>query len=256
VISEQAMIDPSARLAEGVTVGPGTIIGADVEIGENTWIGPHVVIQGPTRIGKNNKIFQFSSVGDEPQDITYQGEPTRLEMGDNNVVREFCLISRGTVAGGGVTRIGNHCLFLAYSHVGHDCTLGDHISMVSYSALSGHVMVEDYATIGAYSAVHQFCRVGAYAFITRGTYVTKDVVPYVIIAGQDTTVYGINVVGLKRRGFSSDAIDALRRAYKVVFRKGLTVQNAITDLEAMISDFPEVSLMIESLTQSKRGILR
>lgn len=256
MISEQAMIDPKAEIGAGVTVGPGTIIGPDVVIGDNTWIGPHVVIQGPTVIGKNNKIFQFSSVGDEPQDLTYQGEPTRLEIGDNNIIREFCLISRGTVNGGGVTRIGNHCLFLAYSHVGHDCTLGNHISMVSYSALSGHVTVEDYATIGGYSAVHQFCRVGAYAFITRATYVSKDVVPYVIVAGQDTSVYGINVVGLKRRGFSSEAIDALRRAYKVVFRKGLTVQHAITDLEKMIGDFPEVSLMIESLTQSKRGIVR
>ncbi len=256
MISEQASIDPSAKLGPGVTVGPGTIIGADVEIGENTWVGPHVVIQGPTSIGKNNKIFQFASVGDEPQDLTYQGEPTRLEIGDNNIIREFCLISRGTVNGGGVTRIGDHCVFLAYSHVGHDCTLGNYVSMVSYSALSGHVTVDDYATIGAYSGVHQFCKVGAYAFITGATYIKKDVLPYVIISGQDTTVYGINIVGLKRRGFSSEAIDALRRAYKVVFRKGLTVQQSIADLEAMIGDFPEVSLMIDSLTQSTRGIVR
>ncbi len=256
MISAQAMIDPSAKIAEGVTIGHGAIVGSDVVIGENTWVGPHVVIQGPTSIGKNNKIFSFASVGDEPQDVTYKGEPTRLEIGDNNVIREFCLISRGTVNGGGITRIGNHCLFLAYSHVGHDCKLGNYVSMVSYAALSGHVTVDDYATIGAYSGVHQFCKVGAYAFITGATYIKKDVLPYVIISGQDTTVYGINIVGLKRRGFSAEAIDALRRAYKVVFRKGLTVQQSIADLEKMLDEFPEVSLMIDFLTQSKRGIVR
>jgi UDP-N-acetylglucosamine acyltransferase len=256
MISEHAIIDPSAKIAPGVTVGPSTIIGADVEIGEGTWIGPHVVIQGPTTIGKNNKIFQFASVGDEPQDITYQGEPTRLEIGDNNIIREFCMISRGTVRGGGVTRIADHCLFLAYSHVGHDCILGNYVSMVNYAALSGHVQVGDYATIGAYSAVHQFCKVGAYAFVTGATYVKKDVLPYVIVSGHDSAVYGINTVGLRRRGFSSEAITILRRAYKVVFRKGLTVQQSIADLEVMLAECPEVSLMIQSLTESTRGILR
>lgn len=256
MISPQAIIDPTAKIGENVTIGPGTIIGADVTIGDDTWIGPHVVIQGPTTIGKNNQIFQFASVGDAPQDVTYSGEPTRLEMGDNNIVREFCLISRGTVKGGGITQIGHHNLFLAYSHVGHDCHLGNYITMVSYSALSGHVTVEDYATIGGYSAVHQFCRVGAYSFITRATYVAKDVMPYVIISGQDVTVYGINIVGLKRRGFSSSAINTLRRAYKTVFRKGLTVQEAIADLEVMLAECPEISLMIDALTQSKRGIVR
>ena len=256
MISEQAVIDPSANIAEGVTIGPGTIIGADVTIGEGTWIGPHVVIQGPTVIGKNNKIFQFASVGNDPQDITYQGEPTRLEMGDNNVIREFCMISRGTVKGGGVTRLGNHLFLMAYAHIAHDCIIGDHVSMVNYAALSGHVTVDDYATIGAYSAVHQFCKVGAYAFITGATYVKKDVLPYVIISGQDTTVYGINTVGLKRRGVSSSAVDILRRAYKIVFRKGLTVQQALVDLEVLLLDCPEVSLMIESLKQSTRGIVR
>jgi UDP-N-acetylglucosamine acyltransferase len=256
VISEQAVIDPSAKIAAGVTIGPGTIIGADVTIGEGTWIGPHVVIQGPTTIGKNNKIFQFASVGNDPQDITYRGEPTRLEIGDENVIREFCMISRGTVKGGSVTRLGNHNFFMAYAHVGHDCIVGNHVSMVSYSALSGHVVVDDYATIGAYSAVHQFCKVGAYAFITRATYITKDVLPYVIIAGQDSTVYGINKVALKRRGVTSSAVDLLRRAYKIVFRKGLTVQEALVELEVLVLECPEVSLMIESLKQSTRGIVR
>ncbi len=256
MISEHAIIHPSAKLASGVTVGPGTIIGADVEIGEGTWIGPHVVIQGPTVIGKNNKIFQFASVGDEPQDITYRGEPTRLEIGDDNVIREFCMISRGTIKGGGLTRLGNHNFLMAYSHIGHDCMVGNHIIMVNYSALSGHVVVNDYAIIGAYAGIHQFCQVGAYAFVTRATYVNKDVLPYLIIAGTAVSACGINTVGLRRRGFSSAAIDNLRRAYKVIFRKGLTVQQALAELDVMKEDCPEIVLMSEALAQSTRGIVR
>ncbi len=256
MISEHAIIHPTARIAPGVTVGPGTIIGEGVEIGEGTWVGPHVVIQGPTTIGKNNKIFQFASVGDEPQDITYKGEPTRLEIGDNNTIREFCMISRGTTKGGGLTRIGNHNFLMAYCHVGHDCMVGNHVTMVNYSALSGHVIVDDYASIGAYAAVHQFCLVGAYAFIARATYVTKDVLPYVIIAGHLTSACGINTVGLKRRGFSSTAVDVLRRAYKIIFRKGFTVQQAITELEILVPECIEVQPLIDALNQSTRGIVR
>ncbi len=256
MISEHAIIHPSAKIAAGVSVGHGSIIGANVEIGEGTWIGPHVVIAGPTLIGKNNRFFQFSSIGDEPQDITYQGEPTRLEIGDNNVFREFCMISRGTVKGGGLTRIGNHNFFMAYTHVGHDCMIDNHVILVSYSALSGHVTLQDYAIIGAYAAVHQFCQVGAYAFIARATYVTKDVLPYVMIAGQDTSACGINTVGLRRRGFSSDAITCLRRAYKIIFRKGLTVQEAVAELKILQHDCPEVLPMIEALNESTRGIVR
>lgn len=256
MINEYAIIHPSAKLGKGVSVGPGSIIGADVEIGEGTWVGPHVVIQGPTVIGKYNKIFQFASVGDEPQDITYQGEPTRLELGDHNIVREFCMISRGTVKGGGLTRVGHHNFFMAYTHIGHDCMVGNHVIMVNYSALSGHVIVDDYANIGAYAAIHQFCYVGQYAFIARATYVTKDVLPYVMIAGQSTSACGINTVGLRRRGFSSSAIDCLRRAYKIIFRKGLTVQQAILELDVLKADCPEVLPMIDALNQSTRGIVR
>lgn len=256
MISEHAIIHPSAKLGADVTVGPGTIIGADVEIGEGTWIGPHVVIQGPTVIGKFNKIFQFASVGDEPQDVTYQGEATRLEIGDYNIIREFCMISRGTVKGGGLTRLGDHNFLMAYSHIGHDCLVGNQVIMVNYSALSGHVIVNDYAIIGAYAAVHQFCQVGAYAFIARATYVTKDVLPYVMIAGHTTSACGINTVGLRRRGFSSAAIDDLRRAYKVIFRKGLTVQQALVELDVLQQNCPEMVPMIEALTQSTRGIVR
>lgn len=256
MIDERAMIHPTAKIAAGVTIGPGTVIGADVEIGENTWIGPHVVIEGPTTIGKNNKIFQFASVGDEPQDITYKGEPTRLEIGDNNVIREYCMISRGTVKGGGLTRVGDNNFFMAYSHIGHDCMIGNHIIMVNHAALSGHVIVNDYAIIGPYAAVHQFCHVGAYAFIARATYVTKDVLPYVMIAGHNTSAFGINTVGLRRRGFSSTAIDCLRRAYKVIFRKGLTVQQALVELEVMQQECPEIIPLIDGLNQSTRGIVR
>ena len=256
MISEHAIIHPTARIASGVTVGPGTIIGEGVEIGEGTWVGPHVVIQGPTIIGKNNKIFQFASVGDEPQDINYKGEPTRLEIGDNNTIREFCMISRGTIKGGGLTRIGNHNFLMAYSHVGHDCMIGNHVTMVNYSALSGHVIVDDYVSIGAYAAVHQFCLVGAYAFIARATYVSKDVLPYVMIAGHLTSACGINKVGLKRRGFSSAAVDVLRRAYKIIFRKGFTVQQAIAELEILLPECIEVQPLIDALNQSTRGIVR
>ena len=256
MIDEHAIIHPSAKLAKGVTVGPGTIIGADVEIGEGTWVGPHVVIQGPTVIGKDNKIFQFASVGDAPQDKTYRGEPTRLEIGDNNIIREFCMISRGTVKGGGLTRLGHENFLMAYSHIGHDCIVGNQVSMVNYSALSGHVIVDDFANIGAYAAVHQFCHVGAYAFIARATYVTKDVLPYVMIAGHTTSACGINTVGLRRAGFSSSAIDHLRRAYKIIFRKGLTVQQAVAELELLQKDCPEVLPMIDALNQSTRGIVR
>lgn len=256
MIDEHAIIHPNAKIAAGVSVGPGTIIGADVEIGENTWIGPHVVIQGPTVIGKNNKIFQFASVGNDPQDLTYNGEPTKLIIGDNNIVREYCMISRGTTKGGGLTQIGHHNFLMAYSHVGHDSILGNHIIMINYSALSGHVTIEDYAIIGGYAAIHQFCHVGAYAFIARATYVTKDVLPYVMIAGHTTSACGINTVGLRRRGFSSQAIDQLRRAYKVIFRKGLTIQQAVAELEIMQAECPEITPLINGLNQSTRGIVR
>lgn len=256
MISEHAIIHPSAKIAEGVEIGPASVIGADVEIGTGTWIGPHVVIQGPTSIGKNNKIFQFASLGDVPQDKTYQDELTRLEIGDDNVIREYCMISRGTAKGENVTKIGNNNFFMAYTHVGHDCVVGNHVIMVSFSALSGHVVVDDYANIGGYSAVHQFAHVGAYSFIARATYISKDVLPYVMVAGYTPAACGINTVGLRRGGFSSDAINNLRRAYKTIFRKGLTVQQAVAELEMMQQCCPEVLPLIDALNSSTRGIVR
>jgi UDP-N-acetylglucosamine acyltransferase len=256
VIDKHAIIDPSAKIGKGVSIGAGAVIGHDVEIGEGTSIAPYVVIHGPTTIGKYNKIFQFSSIGDEPQDTTYQGEPTRLEIGDHNVIREYCSISRGTVKGGGVTKIADHNFFMAYSHVGHDSHVGNHIIMVNHSSLSGHVVVNDAAIIGGYAAVHQFCHVGTCAFVARATYITKDVLPYLMIAGHNATACGINTVGLRRRGLSSMTIDTLRRAYKVIFRKGLTVQQALEELSLMQENCEELLPMLEMLRDSTRGIVR
>jgi UDP-N-acetylglucosamine acyltransferase len=273
---DDALIHPSAKIAAGVTIGPGCIIGekvtiagnvtigayavigsadgASVHIDEGTWIGPHAVIQGPTTIGKNNKIFQFTSIGDTPQDVTYQGELTQLIIGDDNIIREYCMISRATSKGEGITRIGDHNFLMAYTHVGHDCTVGNHVIMVSYSGIAGHVIVDDYAIIGPYAGIHQFCRVGTSAFVARASYITKDVLPYLMVSVASTC--GINTVGLRRRGFSSTTIDQLRRAYKVIFRRGLTVQQALAELEVMQQDCPEIIPMIDIMNQSTRGIVR
>jgi len=256
VIDERAIIDPSAEIADGVTIGPGAIIGPKVVVGEGTSIGPYAVVKGPSVIGKHNKIFQFASIGDEPQDIHYDGEDTYLEIGDHNTIREYCMINRGTPKGGGVTRIGNHNFLMAYAHIGHDCQIGDYNIMVTYAALAGHVTIEDYVNIGPYAAVHQFCRVGKHAFISRATYVTKDVVPYVMVVGPEASTCGINTVGIKRRGFSGEAVDALRKAYKIIFRKGLTTLQAVSELESMQLNHPEVLPLIEAINQSTRGIVR
>ncbi len=256
MISEHAIIHPSAKIAENVSIGAGTIIDANVEIQEGTWIGPHVVIQGPTIIGRNNQIFQFASLGGAPQDKTYNNEPTTLEIGDANVIREFCTISRGTMKGHGRTFIGDSNFLMAYTHIGHDCHLENNVTMVSYSALSGHVYVEHHATIGGYAAIHQFVHIGAFSFIGRATYVGKDILPYLMVSGYDATTCGINTVGLKRAGYSSQSIDVLRRAYKTVFRKGLTTQQALAELKNIEHEYPDVSPIIKAIENSKRGILR
>lgn len=256
MIDPSAQIHPEAKLADDVCVGPWTIIGAHVEIDSGTWIGPHVVIKGPTRIGKNNKIYQFSSIGDAPQDITYAGENTQLIIGDNNTIREFCMLNRGTAKGGSLTHIHDNNYLMAYVHIAHDCLVGNNTIFANYSALSGHVVVQDYATVGAYSGVHQFCTIGEHSFIAKGTYVTKDVTPYVMIAGHTAAACGLNTVGLKRRGFSPNALENLRRAYKIIFRRGLTVQQSIVELIEMIPECPEVRPLIDALKNSERGIVR
>lgn len=254
MIDARAIIDPSARIAEDVTIGPWSVIGADVEISSGTKISSHAIIKGPTKIGRNNQIFQFASVGEDSQDKKYHGEKTFLEIGDNNVIREYSSIHRGTVQGGGLTKIGNNNLFMAYSHVAHDCIIGNNIIFANYAAAAGHVIVDDYAILSGYAGVHQFCQLGAHSFLGVGTLVRKDVLPYVLVDGHEAAVCGLNTEGLKRRGFSADAIAALKRAYKIIFRDGLTVAQAIEQLQEL--NIPEINPMIVMLQQSKRGIVR
>ena len=256
MISDKADIHPTAIIGDNVEIGPWTMVGADVEIGDGCKIGPHAVIKGPCRLGVNNEIFSFASIGDAPQDKTYNGEPTELVIGDNNVIREYCTINRGTVKGGGVTRLGSNNFLMAYSHVAHDCQVGDHTIFAAYAALAGHVTVEDYVAIGPYSAVHQNCRLGESAFITKATYITQDVMPYIIAAGNSPRTVGINTVGIKRRGFSSDTVNTLRKVYKTVFRQGLTKQEAIDALATLAADYPPVEKLMLALQQSTRGIVR
>lgn len=256
MIDKRAEIHPKAKIADNVKIEPWSIIGEEVEIGENTWVGPHVIIEGPTKIGKNNKIYHFSSIGGDPQDLTYAGEKTSLIIGDHNIFREYCSINRGTGKGGSTTRIGSDNFFMACTHVGHDCIIGDHAIFTNYATLAGHVTIEDYVKIGPYSAIHQFCTIGAHSFVSRATYITKDVLPFLMIAGNSASVCGLNTVGLRREGFSSETIESLRRAYKVIFRKGLSAQQAIEELGAMVSECEHIQEFIRVLENSERGILR
>lgn len=257
MIDQRAVIHPSARLASDVEVGPWTYIGEDVEIGEGTWIGPHVVLNGPSRIGRNNKIYQFASVGEAPQDKKYGGEKTWLEMGDNNVVREYCTLNRGTVQGGGATKIGNDNLFMAYVHIAHDCIVHNNVVFANNASLAGHVTVCNHAILSGFVGVHQFCKIGEYSFLAKGALVTKDVPPYILVAGTEKPMaYGLNVEGLRRHGFSQEAISALRKAYKIVYRKGLLIKDALEELESMMIEHPEVTLLHDFLKNSERGILR
>lgn len=256
MIDKQAIIDPSAKIAANVTIGPWTYVGPDVEIGEGTTIASHVVIKGPTTIGKNNRIFQFASLGEDPQDKKYKGEKTRLEVGDNNVFREHVTINRGVVQAGGLTKIGSNNLFMACVHIAHDCVIGNNTIFANHSSLAGHVVVGDYAIFSGFVGVHQFCQIGAHSFTGGGTMVTKDVLPYVLIDGHEAKACGLNTEGLKRRGFSPEAISTLRRAYKVIYRNNLTVAQALEQLQEMVKDCPEVQLMIDALQQSTRGIIR
>ncbi len=256
MIHPQAIIDPSARLGENVHVGPFSVIGAGVEIGDGSWIGPHVVINGPTRIGRQNRIFQFASLGEAPQDLKYAGEPTRLEVGDRNIVREYCTFSRGTVAGGGLTHIGDDNLFMAYVHVAHDCHVGNKTVFANCASLAGHVFVGDYAILGGFTGIHQFCRVGAHCMTGIATITFKDVPPFILASGNTARPYGLNLRGLKRRGFSEAAIDALRRAYKIIYRSGLKLDQALERLDSMAQEHEEVRHLADFIRQSHRGIIR
>lgn len=255
MIDQRAVIDPNAKIEEGVKIGPWSIIGPNVEIAAGTIIGPHVVINGSTKIGKNNRIYQFASIGEDPQHVNYKGEETHLKIGDNNVIREFCTLNKGTAQGGGTSIIGDNNFLMAYVHIAHDCVVGNNTIFVNNASLAGHVKVEDYATIGGFVGIHQFCNIGAYSFITAAM-VGKDVPPYVIVTGNTATVCGLNTVGLKRRGFSSQTITMLRRAYNILFRQGLNVKQALIELQKMVVDCPEIQLFIDAVNNSNRGLVR
>jgi UDP-N-acetylglucosamine acyltransferase len=255
-IHPTAVIASDAVISDDVDIGPYAVIGAGVEIGSGTRIGPHAVIHGPTRIGANNRIFQFASVGDAPQDKKYRGEPTRLEIGDNNIVRECVTLNRGTTKDAGVTRIGNDNLFMAYSHVAHDCVIGDHCVFANSVALGGHVHIGDWVIMAGFSGVHQFCKVGAHAFIANNAAVTRDVPPYVMTVGQPATAHSINSEGLKHRGFTAEQIRNLRNAFRVLYRSGLKLADAERELKALAAGQPEVAAFVEFLSQSTRSIVR
>jgi UDP-N-acetylglucosamine acyltransferase len=255
-IHSTAIIDASAELDSSVEVGPYTVIGANVKIEAGTRIAGHVVINGPTIIGKNNQIFQFSSLGEAPQDKKYKGESTLLEIGDNNTIREFCTFNRGTVQDKGTTKIGNDNWIMAYVHIAHDCQIANHTIFANNSSLAGHVDVDDYAILGGFTLIHQFCKIGSHVITAVGSVVFKDIPPYVTAAGYDAKPHGINAEGLKRRGFNSDSILQIKRAYKALYRNGLTLEEAKVELAAMQIFTPEIGLLTDFLNVSSRGIVR
>ena len=255
-IDPRAVIAPSAQLGAGVQVGPFAVIGEGVEIGEGSIIGPHAVINGPTRIGRECRVFQFASIGDAPQDKKYGGEPTRLEIGDRNVFRECCTVNRGTVGGHGVTRIGSDNLFMAYSHVAHDCVVGSHCVFSNSVALAGHVEIADWVIVSGFAGVHQFCKVGAHAFLANNTAATRDVPPYLLVAGTPAEPKGINSEGLRRRGFTAEQIANIKHAYRVLYRDGLKLEEAGQELERLAAEQPELRLFTEFLPRVTRSIVR
>lgn len=256
MIHPTAIIEPGAQVASGVEIGAYSIIGSHVEIGSGTKIGPHAVIKGHTRIGRNNRIYQFVSLGEIPQDKKYAGEPTRLEIGDNNEIREFCTFNIGTAQDIGVTRIGNNNWIMAYVHLAHDCQIGNHTIFANNAQLAGHVTVEDFAILGGFTVVHQFCRIGTHSITAMGTILLQDIPPYVTVSGNPASPHGINSEGLKRRGFSSDAILEIRRAYKTLYKSGLSLQEAKDALFSKVEAHAELGPFLEFISGSKRGIVR
>jgi len=255
-IHSTAIVADSAVIADDVEIGPCTVIGDNVEIGSGSRVDSHVVINGPTRIGENNHIYQFSSIGDDPQDKKYRDEPTRLEIGDGNTIREFCTISRGSIQDESLTSIGDDNWIMAYVHIAHDCRVGSHCIFANNATLAGHVYVGDYAIFAGFTGAHQFCRVGAHAFLGMYAGTSRDVPAYTMVGGQPPGVKGINSEGLKRRGFTADQIRNIKNAYRVVYRKGLKLAEAIVELERVAADQPELGIFIDSLKTSERGIIR
>ena len=256
MIHATAIVDPGARIGSNVAIGPFSIIGPDVEIGDNTEIGSHVVIKGHTRIGRENRIFQFCSLGEIPQDKKYAGEPTRLEIGDRNTIREFCTFNLGTVQGGSLTSIGDDNWLMAYAHIAHDCHVGNKTIFANGASLAGHVTVDDWVIFGGFTGVHQFCRIGAHVITAASSLVLQDVPPYLMVAGNTAQPYGIHVEGLKRRGFTSEAISELKRAYRTLYKSGLLLEEAKAQLADQARTAPDVQRMVDFLASSKRGIIR
>jgi UDP-N-acetylglucosamine acyltransferase len=255
-IDPRAVISPGARLAADVEVGAFSVIGPDVEIGPGTIIGPHVVIDGVTRIGAGNRIFQFASIGDAPQDKKYKGEPTRLEIGDRNVFREFTTVNRGTTHDKGVTRVGSDGLFMAYTHVAHDCIIGDHVVMANVATLGGHVELGDHVIMAGLSAIHQFCKIGAHAFIANNTAVTRDVPPYIMVVGQPAVPHSVNATGLSRRGFTPDQVRNIKNAFRTLYRADLKLAEALEKLRAAAATQPEIVPFVDFIGRSTRSLVR
>lgn len=255
-IHSTAIIDKKAELDSSVEVGPYSVIGPNVKIGAGTRIASHVTISDHTIIGENNQIFQYSSLGEVPQDKKYKGEPTLLEIGNNNTIREFCTFNRGTVQDKGTTKIGNDNWIMAYVHLAHDCVIGNHTIFANNASLAGHVDVHDYAILGGFTLIHQFCKVGAHVITAVGSVVFKDIPPYVTAAGYDAKPHGINSEGLKRRGFSTEAILEIKRAYKILYRQNLTLEEAKIELSNKVRQHEEINLLVDFLNTSSRGIVR
>jgi UDP-N-acetylglucosamine acyltransferase len=255
-IHPTAIISPDAQLEEGVEIGPYVVIGSDVKIGKNTIIGPHTVIDNFTHIGEGCHIFQFCSIGAPPQDLKFGGEKTRVVVGNFNTIREFVTIHRATSADIGVTIIGDHNLLMAYVHIAHNCKLGNNIVMVNYAGLAGHINVEDYAIIGGLTGIHQFCRIGAHCIIGGASAVVKDVPPYAMAQGNHAKLFGLNLIGLKRRDFSEKTIKAIKDAYRIIFRSDLLLEAALKKAQDEVEDIPEVNHLIKFIKESERGICR
>lgn len=256
-IDPRAIVSPTARIGKGVRIGAWAVVGDEVELGEGCVLEHHAVVHGPARLGRENHVFPFAVIGGDPQDLTYKGERVSLEVGDANEFREFCTISRGTLKGGGVTRVGSHNLMMAYAHIGHDSQVGSHTIFVNGATLAGHVVVEDYATIGNFSPVHQFCRVGKHAYVGAHTVITQDVLPFSkVVSPRETKCYGANTVGLQRQGFSSERIQSIERAYRLLLRSKLNTAQAVEQMRETLGDSEDVLSLIGFIESAERGITK
>lgn len=256
-IDRRAIVSPSARLGRGVRIAPYGVVGDDVELGEGCVVESHALVQGPARLGRNNHLYPLCVIGGDPQDLTYKGERVSLEIGDANEFREFSTVNRGTVKGGGITRVGSHNLVMSYAHIAHDCQVGDHAIFVNGATLAGHVTVEDYATLGAFCPVHQFCRIGKYSYIAAHTVVTQDVPPFSkIVSPRDTQCFGVNTVGLERNGFSPERIQSIEQAYRFLLRSKLNTTQALEKMRETLSHSEDVLTLIDFIQSAERGLTK